>query len=248
MSESIPLNIQNLSHSYESTPTFSALTLTVEPGELVALLGPSGCGKSSLLRSIAGFITPQSGTISIGGHRVVDSGKSHVAPEHRQVGMVFQDYALFPNMTVEENIRFGIETSPRATERIQELLELLDLEDLGNRRPSELSGGQQQRVALARALAPKPKFLLLDEPFANLDAALRTKVGGEVKAALAQENTAALLVTHDREEALALADKVAVLARLNENVEPSIVQCGSPKNSIIILVTKLSLSLRVRAL
>ena len=229
MSESIPLNVQNLKHSYGSTPTFSGLNLQIRSGELIALLGPSGCGKSSLLRSIAGFITPQGGSIHIGGKCVVEENKNYIAPEHRNVGMVFQDYALFPNMTVAQNIRFGIESNADANQRVQHLLQLFDLHTLEHRLPNELSGGQQQRVALARALAPKPQFLLLDEPFANLDAALRTKVGNEVRAALMQENTAALLVTHDREEALGLADQVAVLARADENSAPSIVQCGSPE-------------------
>ncbi len=229
MSESIPLNVQNLTQSYGDVPTFSELNLQIRSGELIALLGPSGCGKSSLLRSIAGFITPQAGSIHIGGKLVTDNQKNLVAPEHRKVGMVFQDYALFPNMTVAQNIRFGIDTNPNANHRVQELLELFDLNALERRKPNELSGGQQQRVALARALAPKPQFLLLDEPFANLDAALRTKVGNEVRAALAQENTAALLVTHDREEALGLADQVAVLARTDEISPANIIQCGSPE-------------------
>ncbi len=229
MSESIPLNVQNLTQSYGSSPTFSGLNLEIRSGQLVALLGPSGCGKSSLLRSIAGFITPEAGSIYIGGKLVSENHKNFVPPEHRKVGMVFQDYALFPNMTVVQNIQFGIDSNPNATNRVQELLELFDLGSLEHRKPNELSGGQQQRVALARALAPKPQFLLLDEPFANLDAALRTKVGNEVRAALAQENTAALLVTHDREEALGLADQVAVLARTDEKSPPTIVQCGSPE-------------------
>ena len=229
MSESIPLKVQNLTQSYGSSPTFSDLNLEIHSGQLVALLGPSGCGKSSLLRSIAGFITPETGSIHIGDTLVSENHKNLVPPEHRRVGMVFQDYALFPNMTVIENIQFGIDSDPNAISRVQELLDLFDLGSLELRKPNELSGGQQQRVALARALAPKPQFLLLDEPFANLDAALRTKVGNEVRAALAQENTAALLVTHDREEALGLADQVAVLARTDDASPPTIVQCGSPE-------------------
>jgi len=229
MSESLPLDIRNLSHSYDETPTFSDLNLSIRSGELLALLGPSGCGKSSLLRSIAGFITPQSGTIHIGSRQVNGDGHSLVAPQERQVGMVFQDYALFPGMSVNQNIGFGIAATPGCEARVQALLQLFDLSELGNRKPSELSGGQQQRVALARALAPKPQFLLLDEPFANLDASLRARVGREVRAALAQENTAALLVTHDREEALGLADRVAVLAPPCSGAIPTIVQIGTPQ-------------------
>lgn len=229
MSESLPLDIRNLSHSYDDTPTFSDLNLDIRSGELLALLGPSGCGKSSLLRSIAGFITPQSGTINIGSTQVTGNGSAQVAPQQRRVGMVFQDYALFPSMSVNQNIGFGIAGEPNAPERIQALLNLFDLSEFGDRKPSELSGGQQQRVALARALAPKPQFLLLDEPFANLDASLRTRVGHEVRSALAQENTAALLVTHDREEALGLADRVAVLAAPIPGAVPTIVQIGTPQ-------------------
>jgi iron(III) transport system ATP-binding protein len=229
MSESLPLDIRNLSHSYDDTPTFSDLNLDIRSGELLALLGPSGCGKSSLLRSIAGFITPQSGTINIGSRQVTGNGCALVAPQQRSVGMVFQDYALFPGMSVNQNIGFGIAGEPKAKERIQTLLNLFDLSELGNRRPGELSGGQQQRVALARALAPKPQFLLLDEPFANLDASLRARVGHEVRSALAQENTAALLVTHDREEALGLADRVAVLAAPSPEAVPTIIQIGTPQ-------------------
>lgn len=229
MSESLPLDIRNLSHSYDDTPTFNQLNLSIRSGELLALLGPSGCGKSSLLRSIAGFITPQSGTIQIGSQQVTGNGSSQVPPQQRQVGMVFQDYALFPGMDVNQNIGFGIADNPKAQERIQALLSLFDLSELGNRKPGELSGGQQQRVALARALAPKPQFLLLDEPFANLDASLRARVGHEVRAALAKENTAALLVTHDREEALGLADRVAILAAPSPGETPTIVQMGTPQ-------------------
>jgi iron(III) transport system ATP-binding protein len=193
-------------------------SLTVERGQLVALLGPSGSGKTSLLRLIAGFESPDGGTIAIGGRPVAGPGV-WVEPEHRRVGMVFQDGALFPHLTVERNVGFG-DASP---DRVTECLELVGLADRARAYPHELSGGERQRVALARALAPAPDVILLDEPFASLDAGLRITLREQVLAILRAAEASALLVTHDQHEALSLADVVVVMRA--GRVE----QAGSPE-------------------
>lgn len=184
------------------------VTLQVRHRELLTLVGPSGCGKSTLLRLIAGLERPSSGTIALGGLDVTD-----VAPERRRIGLVFQEHALFPHLTVGRNVAFGLRRSDRCrrAERVDEMLELVRLTGTSRRYPHELSGGEQQRVALARALAPEPAAVLLDEPFANLDASLRDELRADVVAALRERGAAALLVTHDRDEALALGDRVAVM-------------------------------------
>src|SRR6186997_135238 len=183
-------------------------SLDVAGGEILALLGPSGCGKTTLLRTIAGFERPDAGTIEVGG-RVV-AGAAWAPPEARGVGMVFQDYALFPHLTVAENVGFGLARRDRAT-RVPALLALVDLCGLGARYPHELSGGQQQRVALARALAPAPRVVLLDEPWSNVDPQLRAELRHEVASVLRPLRVTALLVTHDREEAFSLADRIALM-------------------------------------
>jgi len=185
-----------------------AFDLEVARGELVALLGPSGCGKTTALRMIAGLEVPDEGTVAVGDLRVSGDG-AWVPPEGRRVGIVFQDWALFPHLTVRQNVGFGSADASR----IDELLAMLGIADLGERMPHELSGGQQQRVALARALAPAPEVLLLDEPFSNLDAALRARVRAEVKEILSRAGVTAIFVTHDQEEALSIADRVAVMVR-----------------------------------
>lgn len=202
------LIVENVTHRYGATPVLEGLDLRVGEGELVAVLGASGCGKTTLLRSIAGLVTPTSGRIGIGGTTVVEGGRERVPIERRRVGLVFQDYALFGSMTVAANIAYGLAHDDGRGAR---LLEQVGLSGLENRYPSELSGGQQQRVALARALAPEPALLLLDEPFANVDADRRAELGERLRETLANEGRAALLVTHDREDALALADRVLVL-------------------------------------
>ena len=225
-----PLQVQSLSHRYDDQATFINVSLDVEAGELVTLLGASGSGKSTLLRAIAGFTHPHAGQILIGGQLVHDGNRSVISPQARRVGMVFQDYALFPAMSVRDNIGFGIHKDPSRAERTEQLLELLELSSLGDRSPSQLSGGQQQRVALARALAPRPALLLLDEPFANLDAALRSSVGYDVRALLQAENVSGLMVTHDRGEALGLSDRVAVLGpKVKAPHEVGLLQIGSPQ-------------------
>ncbi len=190
------------------------LSLRVEPGESVALLGPSGCGKTTLLRLIAGLERPLAGTIQLG-ERFVSGpsgrGGSWVAPESRRVGMVFQDWALFPHLTVGRNVGYGLERSKRTPDRVAEALDLVGLSGFAERMPSTLSGGQQQRVALARALAPRPGVLLLDEPFSNLDSSLREDVRSEVRRLLIELGITAVFVTHDQDEAFVVGDRVGVL-------------------------------------
>ncbi len=199
-------------------------SLTVDRGEFIALLGPSGCGKTTTLRLIAGFERVDAGAIEIDG-ALVASSLVHLQPERRRVGMVFQEYALFPHVSVLTNIEFGLRrmTAGDKSARTREILELTGLSGLERRMPHELSGGQQQRVALARALAPNPALILLDEPFSNLDAGLRARVRAEVGEILHAANTTAIFVTHDQEEALSLVDRVAVM--LNGNVK----QVASPQ-------------------
>jgi iron(III) transport system ATP-binding protein len=207
-------------------PAVNGLTLAVGQGEIVALLGPSGCGKTTTLRLIAGFETPDAGSIVIGA-RTVASATVAVPPEERGVGVVFQDYALFPHLTVEENVAFGLHrlARPARQGRVGEVLRLVDLTRLARRYPHELSGGQQQRVALARALAPAPGVMLLDEPFSNLDTDLRSQMRAEVERVLRATGTTAVFVTHDQEEAFAIADRVGVLnaGRLEQLDAPEIV-------------------------
>jgi iron(III) transport system ATP-binding protein len=189
------------------------LTFSLQAGRILALLGPSGCGKTTTLRLIAGFETPDAGQIAIAGRVVARAGQTSVPPEERSVGVVFQDYALFPHLTVEGNVAFGVARRPRAERhrRVARMLELVGLAELGGRYPHELSGGQQQRVATARALAPEPALLLLDEPFSNLDADLRAQMRDEVQKLLRTTGTTAIFVTHDQEEAFTIADEVGVL-------------------------------------
>ena len=189
-----------------------ALDLDVWPGEVIAILGQSGCGKTTLLRLIAGFEIPSAGTVEIQGAEVSAPGRVR-PPDQRGIGMVVQEYALFPHMTVSSNIAFGLQTM-RGTERrsrVDEVLELVQLNGMGDRYPYELSGGQQQRVALARTLAPSPVSVLFDEPFSNLDSTMRQYLRLEVEAILRSQQTAAVFVTHDREEAFAIADRVGVM-------------------------------------
>ena len=206
------LDVRDIELGYDGTPIVRGLSFRLEAGEIGCLLGASGCGKTTALRAIAGFEPLTRGSIRID-DRVVSAPGTLVAPERRSVGMVFQDHALFPHLTVEQNIVFGIRrlaTGPR-TERIRELLELTGLTGFEDRYPHELSGGQQQRVALARALAPEPAVLLMDEPFSNLDTGLRRQMGDEIRTLLKQRGTATLLVTHDQQEAFALADRIGLI-------------------------------------
>ncbi|HPY42024.1 MAG TPA: ABC transporter ATP-binding protein, partial [Thiolinea sp.] len=189
-----------------------AVDMTVAQGQIACLLGPSGCGKTTLLRAIAGFENLSQGTISLNG-KLLSSPQTTLATEQRHIGMVFQDYALFPHLTVADNICFGIRKQPNKLQqqRLKNLLELVSLPGYEQRYPHELSGGQQQRVALARALAPKPALLLLDEPFGSQDSELREALAREVREILKQEGMTALLVTHDQHEAFAIADDIGLL-------------------------------------
>ena len=194
-------------------PAVADLSLTVARGEIVTLVGPSGCGKTTTLRLVAGFERPDAGEVRIGDALVDDAKNVFVPPEQRHVGIVFQDFALFPHLTVAANVGFGLRAGPPRAQRVREMLELVGLGEVGDRYPHQLSGGQQQRVAVARALAPSPALLLFDEPFSNLDADLRAQVRGVVQAALRATGSTALFVTHDQEEALELGDRVGVMAR-----------------------------------
>jgi iron(III) transport system ATP-binding protein len=207
------LQLENVSHAYGRQAVVADLSISLEEGEIGCLLGASGCGKTTVLRLIAGFERPSSGTIRLHGETVA-SPAGLVPPEKRHIGMVFQDYALFPHLSVGDNIAFGLrEKSAPATRRVEELLGIVGLAGHGGKFPHELSGGQQQRVALARALAPRPWLLLLDEPFSNLDVALRERLSLEVRDIIKASGTTAILVTHDQHEAFAVADIVGIMNR-----------------------------------
>jgi iron(III) transport system ATP-binding protein len=208
--DQLTIRARGLTKTYGDVVALDHFNLDVWEGGLMTLLGPSGCGKTTALRVIAGFEGAE-GTVHIKGRDVLGPG-IFVPPEQRNVGMVFQDYALFPHMTVAGNVGYGLGRDPDST-RVGEVLELVGLSALAGRMPTELSGGQQQRVALARAMAPSPDVILLDEPFSNLDAALRDRVRREMRVILTEARTTAVLVTHDQEEALATSDLVAVMYR-----------------------------------
>jgi iron(III) transport system ATP-binding protein len=215
------LTVTGLWKGYAGTPVLRGVDLDVQEGSLTAVLGLSGCGKTTLLRVIAGFERAEQGRVSLG-PRVLDDSGSYVPPEQRDVGYVPQEGALFPHLTVAANIGFGLSRRERRGDTVAELLEMVGIAALAQRLPHELSGGEQQRVALARALASRPRVLLLDEPFSSLDASLRTHVREEVHALLREQGVTTVLVTHDQEEALSLADAVAVLR------DGTIVQRGTP--------------------
>ncbi len=203
------LRVRGVHKSYDA-PVLTGLDLDVPAGSLVALLGPSGCGKTTLLRIVAGFERSEAGSVEVGG-RLVEGPGQVLPPERRRVGVVPQEGALFPHLSVHDNVAFGLPRQERKGLRPEEVLELVGLAGLGSRMPHELSGGQQQRVAVARALAPRPSLVLLDEPFSALDAGLRAAVRAEVRASLRAAGASAVLVTHDQQEALSVADVVAVV-------------------------------------
>jgi iron(III) transport system ATP-binding protein len=206
----VKVEFQNIALAFGETKVLRDIDLVIEPGEFFALLGPSGSGKSTLLRVLAGFSHPQSGRVLVDGNDI-----SSVPPWERDIGMVFQNYALWPHMTVAQNVAFGLEERrlPRAAvrQKVEAALDLVGLRELGARRPSQLSGGQQQRVALARTIAIEPKVLLLDEPLSNLDAKLRVHMRAELLALQRKLGVTTIFVTHDQEEALSISDRVAVL-------------------------------------
>lgn len=207
------LRVHDVSKRFGDVLAVDGVSLDVDEAQLLALVGPSGCGKSTLLRMIAGLIPCESGRIELGG-TVVDDGHRSLPPEQRRVGLVFQEHALFPHLTVAKNIGFGVRTDGRArSDRVAEMLHLVGLDSYGERYPHELSGGERQRVALARALAPDPALMLLDEPFASLDPNLRAQVRGQVVEVLRSTATPAVFVTHDQAEALAVGDRIAVMNR-----------------------------------
>ncbi len=210
MNPSALLQLRGLTCGYAGQTIVRDLDLHLHAGDIGCLLGPSGCGKTTTLRAIAGFEPVQGGSIEIDGEVISRAGFT-LAPEKRRIGMVFQDYALFPHLTVAENVAFVIRKHPQRERVVDELLELVKLGHLGRRYPHELSGGQQQRVSLARALAPEPRLLLLDEPFSNLDVELRRRLSQEVREILKSRGTSAILVTHDQEEAFAVSDHIGVL-------------------------------------
>ncbi len=219
MSEAF-VHCRGLTRRFGDTTAVDDVTLEIEHGQTLALLGPSGCGKTTLLRLISGFERPDAGTISIGGVQVAGGGEN-VAPEKRRVGMVFQDYALFPHLSVRDNIAFGMRGNGRK-ERVERLLAGTGLAGLGSRMPQELSGGQQQRVALARSLAAGPQVMLLDEPFSSLDPELRHRLREAGRAILDSLQMTAIFVSHDQEEALSLSGRLAIM------MDGRIEQVGSP--------------------
>ena len=221
MSGATALSISGLRKSFGEAPVLLDLDLEVPAGSLTAVLGPSGCGKTTLLRLVGGFEQADSGSIRLG-ERVLCDEHTHIAPERRAIGFVPQEGALFPNLDVGANVGFGLPRAQRRGGRVRELLELVGLAGMEKRFPHQLSGGQQQRVALARSLAPSPAVVLLDEPFDALDAGLRAEVRAQVRAALKEAGATAVLVTHDQEEALSLADVVAVMhqGRIVQSADP----------------------------
>ncbi len=210
--EDILLELRRIECRHDDTTVVQGLSFRVRRGNLVCLLGPSGCGKTTVLRSIAGFEPIYSGEILLR-DRIVSRPGQTVPPEQRRLGMVFQDYALFPHLNVYDNIGFGLRklSVQERRRRADELLELIDLEDLGERFPHELSGGQQQRISLARAMAPQPELILLDEPFSNLDVDLRERLSEQMHDILKSQGITAVLVTHDQREAFAMADQIGIM-------------------------------------
>ena len=209
---SVAVEVQGLSKAFGDVAAVQDVSLTLAQGQILALIGQSGCGKTTVLRMLAGFEPPDAGTIHIGG-TPMNGPRVAVPPERRQIGMVFQSYALFPHLSVADNVAFGLHrlSAKERGRQTRHALRLVGLADLQTRMPHELSGGQQQRVALARALAPDPAVVLLDEPFSNLDAALRRAMRDEVRAILRTSGATAIFVTHDQEEALFMGDRIAVM-------------------------------------
>lgn len=208
----IQLRVDNISIGYNNKPVVENVSFQLNSGEIACLLGPSGCGKTTILRAIAGFEPLMHGQIVLNGNPV-SSAALLLPPEQRHIGMVFQDFALFPHLTVAKNIRFGLQNQPKAQQqqRVNELLELIDLSHAKDKYPHQLSGGQQQRVALARAMAPRPNILLLDEPFSSMDLEMRMQLAHEVRDLLRNDNMTAIMVTHDQHEAFAIADHIGVI-------------------------------------
>ena len=225
------LQLEHITKKFQAkaAPAVDDVSLTLHQGDLLGLLGPSGCGKTTLLRIIAGFEKPSTGTVNLGGQLVIGSGH-WIPPEDRNTGMVFQDYALFPHLTIAENIAFGLRqkrhrfSREQVQQRVSEVLRLVGLIGLEKRYPHELSGGQQQRIALARALAPQPALILLDEPLSNLDVQVRLRLRHDIRHILKATGTTAIFVTHDQEEAMAISDKIGVMC------QGKLEQIGTPES------------------
>ena len=217
------LEIKNIAKSFGGRQVVDDLSLSVMPGQVTCLLGPSGCGKSTTLRIIAGVEMQDSGTIHVDGQLVCDT-VSRVPPEGRSIGLMFQDFALFPHLSVGQNVAFGLKGDRNAGARVQELLQKVGMTQHIDDYPHQLSGGEQQRVALARALAPRPRMMLMDEPFSGLDDRLRDGIRDETLEVLKDEGTAVLLVTHEPGEAMRMADEIALMRH------GDIVQRGAPYN------------------
>ena len=215
------LQASDIAKRFNGATALAGVALTVERGESLALLGPSGCGKTTLLRILAGLEVPDRGSVTVDGATLTDPA-TFVPPEKRRIGMVFQDWALFPHLTVARNVAFGLDKAEISRGRVSETLDLVGLSHLADRYPDELSGGQAQRVALARALAPRPRVLLFDEPFSNLDTSLRARVRADVAALMREVGMTSIFVTHDQEEAFVVGDRVAVMR------DGRIVQVGPP--------------------
>ncbi|MEZ9243558.1 ABC transporter ATP-binding protein [Vibrio lentus] len=209
---SCALSIKDLTCKYESQTILESLSLEVEHGEIVCLLGASGCGKTTLLKAIAGLLPLSRGVMSLN-CQVIDDAANWLPPEQRNIGMIFQDYALFPHLTVNQNVAFGLRDMSEQDKaaKVKEMLELVHLDQFGDRYPHQLSGGQQQRVAIARSLAYKPDLLLLDEPFSNIDTQVRHELISQIRKIFKKQGVTAIFVTHSREEAFAFADKMAVM-------------------------------------
>jgi len=204
------ISVKGLSAGYGGAAVISDISFELAEQQLLAILGPSGSGKSTLLKTIAGFLTPINGSITLDGV-TVSGATTFIPPEKRNIGLVPQEGSLFPHLDVSANIRFGIKRDSHSRQRVEELLEIIGMKEFAHARPQELSGGQQQRVALARALAPKPKLILLDEPFTALDTSLRAQLRDDIRSILTLTYTTAIMVTHDQEEALATADQLAIM-------------------------------------
>ena len=215
------LQARDITKRFNGTTALDGVDLAVEQGESLALLGPSGCGKTTLLRILAGLEVPDNGRITVESTTLTDQGR-FVPPEDRRIGMVFQDWALFPHLTVAKNVAFGLDRTEIGRKRAGQAMEMVGLSHLADRYPEELSGGQAQRVALARALAPRPRVLLFDEPFSNLDTGLRTRVRIDVAALMSEVGMTSIFVTHDQEESFVVGDRVAVMH------DGRIVQVGRP--------------------
>lgn len=215
------VRLRGVAKAFDGATVLEGIDLTVAPRQMLALLGPSGCGKTTLLRVLAGLEAPDAGTVEVDGRLLAGPG-TFVPPEKRRVSLVFQDWALFPHLSVGDNVAYGLARSPERAQRVAAALEMVGLGGLGDRMPATLSGGQQQRVALARAVAPEPAILLLDEPFSNLDTSLRAQVRAEVHELLVSLGVTTVVVTHDQDEAFVLGDQVAVMS------EGRIVQQDTP--------------------